>query len=121
MAILAANPWSLYGVFELCAPRSQCFLRLNPGAFNPEEAGGLVAKAETEGFELQTSRGPAYGEAERHHYRLSFDDAGYASALWGTLQPTLQGLRLGGRAPLGLNENIRIYKYTGGASDPGMA
>jgi len=84
------------------------------GAFSREEAETLVAKAETQGFELQTSRGPAYGEAERHHYRLSFDDAGYASGLWQNLQSCLQALRVGGRAPVGLNENIRIYKYTGG-------
>eukprot|EP00435_Cladocopium_sp_Y103_P010976 s2204_g2.t2 len=84
------------------------------GAFSREEAETFVANAETQGFELQTSRGPAYGEAERHHYRLSFDDAGYASGLWRNLQSCLQGLRVGGRAPVGLNENIRIYKYTGG-------
>ena len=85
-----------------------------PGAFTEEEAASLVSRAESQGFELQTSRGPAYGEAERHHYRLSFDDATYAAGLWNTLRRSLESLRVKGRGPVGLNENIRIYKYLGG-------
>lgn len=65
---------------------------------------------------MQTSRGPAYGEALRHHWRISFDDPRYAQALWDSglgqcLKQTLRGPR--NRQPIGLNENIRIYKYSG--------
>ncbi|CAE7702539.1 unnamed protein product [Symbiodinium pilosum] len=88
---------------------------LVPGVLDAEEAAGLVAKAEEAGFELQTSRGPAFGEAIRHHYRISFEDPHFADALWnGGLNQTLAALRVGRRRPTGLNENIRIYKYSGG-------
>ncbi|CAK9059591.1 unnamed protein product [Durusdinium trenchii] len=88
-----------------------------PDTLRPEEAEALIAKSEEAGFEVQTSRGPAYGEALRHHWRISFDDPRYAQALWDSglgqcLKQTLRGPR--NRQPIGLNENIRIYKYSGG-------
>ena len=47
-----------------------CFARipnifLVPGVLDADEAASLIAKAEESGFELQTSRGPAFGEALR--------------------------------------------------------
>ena len=39
---------------------------LVPGVLDAEEAATLVSRAEEAGFELQTSRGPAFGEAIRH-------------------------------------------------------
>jgi hypothetical protein len=43
------------------------------GAFSREEAETLVAKAETQGFELQTSRGPAYGASDDHFWASKSD------------------------------------------------
>ena len=51
----------------------------------------------------------------RHHCRISFDDDSYAGGLWAAgLSESLEGLSVGGRRCVGLNENIRIYKYAEG-------
>jgi len=85
------------------------------GVLDEGECKALIEAAENAGMELQTSRGPAFGEAVRHHSRVSFDDLPFAEALWaGGLDEALGGLCIGRRRPIGLNENIRIYKYEPG-------
>mmetsp|Transcript_36661 Transcript_36661/g.80351 ORF Transcript_36661/g.80351 Transcript_36661/m.80351 type:complete len:219 (-) Transcript_36661:12-668(-) len=85
------------------------------GVLNDEEVQAVIATAEESGMELQKSRGPRFGEAPRHHMRASFDDPGFAAALWaGGLDEALSRLRVGKRKPVGLNPNIRIYKYVPG-------
>lgn len=41
------------------------------GAFTEEEAASLVSRAESQGFELQTSRGPAYGNLVKNRSVMS--------------------------------------------------
>eukprot|EP00929_Paragymnodinium_shiwhaense_P119224 TRINITY_DN91104_c0_g1_i1.p1 TRINITY_DN91104_c0_g1~~TRINITY_DN91104_c0_g1_i1.p1 ORF type:complete len:251 (+),score=56.37 TRINITY_DN91104_c0_g1_i1:125-877(+) len=85
------------------------------GVLDAEECQAVIAAAEKAGMELQTSRGPAFGEAVRHHSRVSFDDLDFADALWASgLDDLLANLRVGGHRPTCLNENIRIYKYEPG-------
>lgn len=43
-----------------------------PGVLDSEEAAALVATAEAQGFELQESRGPAFGEAVLRQKSLAF-------------------------------------------------
>ncbi|CAE7369667.1 unnamed protein product [Symbiodinium natans] len=110
--------------FEAAAPRRKELksqetripnIFLVPGVLDAEEAHVLIKASEEANFELQTSRGPAFGEAHRHHYRVSFEDPQFADALWNAgLNTALAALRVGSRRPVGLNENIRIYKYSGG-------
>ena len=65
---------------------------------------------------LQTSRGPKFGEAHRHHQRTSYDDSSFAQQLWDTgLAAAVAELRADDeRKPVGLNPNIRIYSYSAG-------
>eukprot|EP00933_Yihiella_yeosuensis_P039046 TRINITY_DN32983_c0_g1_i1.p1 TRINITY_DN32983_c0_g1~~TRINITY_DN32983_c0_g1_i1.p1 ORF type:complete len:236 (+),score=50.22 TRINITY_DN32983_c0_g1_i1:34-741(+) len=85
------------------------------GVLDEEECRAVISAAERKGLEIQTSRGPAFGEAVRHHKRASFDDPGFADALWEAgLCDALADLRVGKRRPVGLNCNIRIYQYEPG-------
>eukprot|EP00930_Biecheleria_cincta_P071288 TRINITY_DN58801_c0_g1_i1.p1 TRINITY_DN58801_c0_g1~~TRINITY_DN58801_c0_g1_i1.p1 ORF type:complete len:238 (+),score=29.46 TRINITY_DN58801_c0_g1_i1:338-1051(+) len=85
------------------------------GVLDADECQSIIAQAEEAGLELQTSRGPAYGEAVRHHHRAAFDDPAFAAGLWACgFDTALSHLRVGTRRPVGLNENIRIYKYVPG-------
>jgi len=75
----------------------------------------VMASAEAAGLEVQTSRGPRFGEAERHHRRAAFDDPAFAAALWAAgLDVALADLHVGSRRPVGLNSNIRVYQYVPG-------
>eukprot|EP00746_Dinoflagellata_sp_MGD_P022144 gnl/MRDRNA2_/MRDRNA2_151749_c0_seq1.p1 gnl/MRDRNA2_/MRDRNA2_151749_c0~~gnl/MRDRNA2_/MRDRNA2_151749_c0_seq1.p1 ORF type:complete len:223 (-),score=44.20 gnl/MRDRNA2_/MRDRNA2_151749_c0_seq1:256-924(-) len=85
------------------------------GVLDGNECCKVIEAAEHAGLELQTSRGPKFGEAERHHQRVSFDDPAFADALWAAgLSAALTNIRVGRRRPLGLNPNIRIYQYVPG-------
>mmetsp|Transcript_39959 Transcript_39959/g.92035 ORF Transcript_39959/g.92035 Transcript_39959/m.92035 type:complete len:251 (-) Transcript_39959:49-801(-) len=86
------------------------------GVLNESECKSIIQAAETSGLELQTSRGPAYGEATRHHSRCSFEDPDFAAALWNStgLAEVVASLRVGNRRPIGLNDNIRVYRYVPG-------
>merc|ERR1712166_375041 len=86
------------------------------GVLSADECRGLVRAAEGGGMTLQTSRGPKFGEAHRHHQRTSYDDSSFAQQLWDTgLSAAAAELRADDdRKPVGLNPNIRIYSYSPG-------
>jgi len=52
-------------------------------------------------------------QAYRDNYRLAFDDAEQAAQLWSTsgLEPLCAGLEADGRRAVGLNANLRLYKW----------
>jgi hypothetical protein len=61
-----------------------------------------LGAAERMGFELATSRGPKYGEAEREHGRLAVEDQAYTQTLWEALQETLVDIQVSQQLPLRL-------------------
>jgi hypothetical protein len=87
-----------------------------PGALSPAEAASFVAAAEALGFAPQGSRGAAFGEAFRDNGRAAVHDAALAARLWrGTgLGAALAGLAADGDEPVGLNPNVRLYRYVPG-------
>ncbi|KAF8058110.1 hypothetical protein HT031_005770 [Scenedesmus sp. PABB004] len=89
---------------------------LVPGVLSVAEAQRFIDVAEAAGFEWQSSRGPAHGEAFRDNHRISFQDEALADALWRAtgLAQAFAGLELDGAAAVGLNPNIRFYRYTRG-------
>jgi hypothetical protein len=48
-----------------------------------------LGAADRIGFELATSRGPKYGEAEREHGRIAVEDPAFTQQLWEALKDTL--------------------------------
>lgn len=92
-----------------------------PGVLTPAEASGFVAAAEALGFSHQGSRGPAFGEAFRDNDRVSVEDPALADRIWratglDAVCARLPSERQGGSAgaPVGLNPNVRLYKYSPG-------
>ena len=83
------------------------------GALTPEEAAAFVAVAERIGFQPQGSRGAAYGEAFRDNDRISVEDPDLAQRLWEAtgLAACFSGRECGGYRPVGLNSNIRLYRW----------
>jgi len=86
------------------------------GLLTPEESKRYIEWAEGMGFEHQGSRGAAFGEAYRENGRIQLDDALLADHLWRVagLKESLSQLLIDGEAPLGLNSNIRVYRYLSG-------
>ena len=79
------------------------------------ECANLIEAAEAGGMELQTSRGPRFGEAPRRHRRAAYDDPAFARTLWESgLSAAVANLRVGSKKPVGLNPNIRLYAYEPG-------
>ncbi|XP_078447979.1 2-oxoglutarate (2OG) and Fe(II)-dependent oxygenase superfamily protein [Wolffia australiana] len=83
-----------------------------PNYLNPNEAKGFIEAAECSGFSHQGSLGPARGEAFRDNDRISFNDAGLAKCIWESgLDRVFAGIKLQGKSAVGLNPNIRFYRY----------
>ncbi|GBF92159.1 2-oxoglutarate and Fe(II)-dependent oxygenase [Raphidocelis subcapitata] len=91
-------------------------LMLVPGVLTVSEAQALIDAAERAGFSHQGSRGAAYGEAFRDNDRIQFPDAALAAQLWdnGGLAPLFDGISVDGERAVGLNDNIRLYRYRAG-------
>jgi hypothetical protein len=83
-----------------------------PGVLTTQEAQQLINAAETAGFEHQSSRGPAFGEAFRDNHRISMHEPGLADQLWRVagLERVMQGVEVDGLVPVGCNPNIRFYR-----------
>lgn len=64
---------------------------------------------------VNTATRPKRGEAFRNNDRQSMEDAEVASALWKGLEDLTGPLKVT-RRPVGLNSNIRIYRYRKGHS-----
>ncbi|XP_075108096.1 uncharacterized protein LOC107762755 [Nicotiana tabacum] len=83
--------------------------------FTPAESKAFVKAAESLGFVHQGSLGPAYGEAYRDNDRVSMHDPDLADAIWRSgLNRLFSDLKIRGRVAIGLNPNIRFYRYKAG-------
>ncbi|KAK6117749.1 hypothetical protein DH2020_048510 [Rehmannia glutinosa] len=79
------------------------------------ESKAFVNVAESIGFVHQGSLGPAWGEAYRDNDRISVNDPFLADAIWEAgLNKFFSDFKIRGRVAVGLNPNIRFYRYTAG-------
>ena len=87
-----------------------------PGCLSAAEAAAFVAVAEAAGFQHSSSRGPAYGEAFRDNERLQVQDERLAETLWRAtgLCHVCASLADEIGEPVGLNPNLRFYRYDRG-------
>ncbi len=77
-----------------------------------EECQGFIKAAEARGLEHQGSLGPAMGEAFRDNERLAVSDPSLAQKLWNAgLEKLFKDITIEGKLPVGLNPNIRFYRY----------
>ncbi|MBA0684630.1 hypothetical protein Goari_026207, partial [Gossypium aridum] len=80
--------------------------------FTPAESKAFIKAAESAGFEHQGSLGPAKGEAYRDNDRIAVNDPALADMVWQSgLSKLLSDIKIRGKAAVGLNPNIRFYRY----------
>ncbi|CAA7391822.1 unnamed protein product [Spirodela intermedia] len=83
-----------------------------PNYLTPHEVKGFIEAAESSGFSHQGSLGPARGEAYRDNDRISLNDPELAKCIWESgLDKVFSSIKLQGRSAVGLNPNIRFYRY----------
>ncbi|URE06089.1 cytochrome P450 [Musa troglodytarum] len=83
-----------------------------PNFFTSSESKAFVRAAESIGFIHQGSLGPAKGEAYRDNDRISVADQGLAESIWQSgLKRIFDDIKLQGKVAIGLNPNIRFYRY----------
>lgn len=83
-----------------------------PDFLTPKECETFVRCAEARGLEHQGSGGPAKGEAFRDNERLADYNVELADMLWEAgLRELFQDIALGSKVAVGLNPNIRLYRY----------
>ncbi|KAJ8506098.1 hypothetical protein OPV22_006984 [Ensete ventricosum] len=83
-----------------------------PNFFTGSESKAFVRAAESIGFIHQGSLGPAKGEAYRDNDRISVTDQGLAESIWQSgLKRIFDDIKLQGKVAIGLNPNIRFYRY----------
>ncbi|KAH6828214.1 2-oxoglutarate and oxygenase superfamily protein [Perilla frutescens var. hirtella] len=71
--------------------------------------------AESIGFVHQGSLGPTMGEAYRDNDRIAIDDPVLAGEIWGAgLSNFFSDFKIRGKVAVGLNPNIRFYRYSAG-------
>lgn len=80
--------------------------------FTPAESNAFVKVAESIGFVHQGSLGPTKGEAYRDNDRISVTDPLLANAIWESgLSKLFSDIKIRGRVAVGLNQNLRFYRY----------
>ncbi|KAB2066878.1 hypothetical protein ES319_A09G188600v1 [Gossypium barbadense] len=80
--------------------------------FTPAESKAFIKAAESAGFEHQGSLGPAKGEAYRDNDRIAVNDPALADMVWQSgLSKLLSDIKIRGKVAVGLNPNIRFYRY----------
>ncbi|GMN44691.1 hypothetical protein TIFTF001_013883 [Ficus carica] len=80
--------------------------------FTPAESKAFVKAAEGIGFAHQGSLGPAKGEAYRDNDRVSVNDPALADSVWASgLNQLFSDIKIRGKAAVGLNPNLRFYRY----------
>ncbi|KAL4539192.1 hypothetical protein Ndes2526B_g02548 [Nannochloris sp. 'desiccata'] len=86
------------------------------GCLTPDEASKFIKAAESIGFQHQGSRGAAYGEAFRDNDRITIQSPELADHLWTQtgLRQVLTDVNISGERAVGLNSNLRIYRYSKG-------
>ncbi|XP_071707821.1 uncharacterized protein [Rutidosis leptorrhynchoides] len=76
------------------------------------ESSAFIRAAESIGFVHQGSLGPTYGEAYRDNDRIAVNDPVLANTLWECgLNKLFTHLTIRGKVAVGLNPNIRLYRY----------
>ncbi|KAL2641712.1 hypothetical protein R1flu_009299 [Riccia fluitans] len=86
-----------------------------PNFLSVKECETFVQNALALVFQHQGSRGPAYGEAYRDNGRVSVQSPALADRLWEAgLNSVFSDIDVRGRRAVGLNPNIRFYRYTVG-------
>ncbi|CAL2243607.1 unnamed protein product [Prunus armeniaca] len=76
------------------------------------ESKAFVKAAESIGFFHQGSLGPTKGEAYRDNDRISVNDPVLADTIWESgLDKLFSDIKIRGKAAVGLNPNIRFYRY----------
>ncbi|CAN0891617.1 hypothetical protein LINGRAHAP2_LOCUS17097, partial [Linum grandiflorum] len=83
--------------------------------FTSSESKAFIEIAESKGFVHQGSLGPTKGEAYRDNDRISVDDPALASSIWESgLSRLFADIKIRGKVAVGLNPNIRFYRYKAG-------
>ncbi len=88
------------------------------GCLSPEESRQCIRAAESCGFSIQSSRGAAYGEAFRDHYRLTQHNPEVCTQVWErtglreVFEHYIHREEMG--TLMGLNPNLRMYRYDAG-------
>ncbi|XP_004496624.1 uncharacterized protein [Cicer arietinum] len=83
--------------------------------FSSSESKSFIETAEGIGFVHQGSLGPAKGEAYRDNDRISVNDSVLADTIWDSgLSKLFSDIRIRGKSAVGLNPNIRLYRYKAG-------
>ena len=89
------------------------------GCLSEAESRSFVEFADRMGWKHQSSRGPKYGEAFRDNDRVQVHSPEIAALLWEcglgrAFEATVREGALGGARVVGLNPNIRLYRYERG-------
>ncbi|KAK7343652.1 hypothetical protein VNO77_12562 [Canavalia gladiata] len=80
--------------------------------FTSAESKAFIKAAEAIGFAHQGSLGPAKGEAYRDNDRISANDPVLADTVWESgLNKLFSDIKIRGKIAVGLNPNIRLYRY----------
>ncbi|KAI4347483.1 hypothetical protein L6164_008293 [Bauhinia variegata] len=80
--------------------------------FTSAESKAFIKAAEAIGFLHQGSLGPTKGEAYRDNDRVSVNDPVLANAVWESgLSKLFSDIKIRGKVAVGLNANIRLYRY----------
>ncbi|KAL2324484.1 hypothetical protein Fmac_023542 [Flemingia macrophylla] len=83
--------------------------------FSSAESKAFVKIAEAIGFAHQGSLGPTKGEAYRDNDRISVNDPVLADTIWESgLNKLFSDIKIRGKVAVGLNPNIRFYRYNVG-------
>ncbi|KAG8381406.1 hypothetical protein BUALT_Bualt06G0118800 [Buddleja alternifolia] len=79
------------------------------------ESKAFISAAESIGFVHQGSLGPTKGEAYRDNDRISVNDPVLAQEIWEAgLKDIFSSFKIRGKVAVGLNPNLRFYRYTAG-------
>ncbi|KAB1210772.1 hypothetical protein CJ030_MR6G019837 [Morella rubra] len=80
--------------------------------FTSAESEAFINAAESIGFVNQGSLGPTKGEAYRDNDRISVNDPVLAETIWESgLKKLFSDIKIRGKVAVGLNPNIRFYRY----------
>ncbi|GKU89418.1 hypothetical protein SLEP1_g3556 [Rubroshorea leprosula] len=83
--------------------------------FTSAESKAFIKVAESIGFAHQGSLGPTHGEAYRDNDRMSVNDPALADQIWQSgLSKLFSDVKIRGKFAVGLNPNIRFYRYKPG-------
>ncbi|KAG9132497.1 hypothetical protein Leryth_008426 [Lithospermum erythrorhizon] len=86
-----------------------------PNFLTSAESKAFIKTAEAIGFAHQGSLGPVAGEAYRDNDRIAVNDPVLAETIWNSgLNKLFSDLKIRGKVAVGLNANLRFYRYKAG-------